>query len=79
MRISQAAFEKVLSDIAKGKGRQRCETCQDTGKVDQTLGVGLGVIVNEPWITCPDCNIDGSIDMSKQPNPPPFIQVGDGR
>lgn len=49
-----------------------CKICNGSGRVDQSLGAGLGVIIQQ-WIPCPDCQVAPTHEV------PDWIQVGDGR
>jgi hypothetical protein len=40
-----------------------CDTCEDYGWIDQTMGAGIGVIC-ERWVECPDCD-----NTKKEPHP----------
>lgn len=58
----QLTAEKVWDSMSPGEERTitirmnavdvSCETCRDTGEIDQTLG---GISTSDPHTPCPDC------------------------
>lgn len=55
-----------------------CETCHDTGEIDQTLG---GVGTSNPHCPCPDCvaPVPVYVYVPSKPLPPPCICRSFGR
>ena len=46
-----------------------CETCHDTGEIDETLG---GISTSDPHAPCPDCRARVPIQRYVMPKPKPL-------
>lgn len=59
LRARVAELEAELSSARAAPEPIQCETCQGTGKINETLG---GHSFSDPSATCPDCDGSGEIE-----------------
>lgn len=66
----KSKFSRFFRDPPAGPFK--CETCRDTGEIDQTLG---GIGTSDPHCPCPDCvaPVPVYVYVPPKPLPPPCI------